>query len=122
MKHAVSSEDRFRKKFEAALERDAPIELQHLILDVALECEDREWAEYCCAQLAKHRNANVRGNALLGFGHLARRFGRLDRNRVKRLIEIGLHAHNEYVRERAESAADDLETFLSWSFDRPAGA
>ena len=121
MKHTVSSEDRLRKKFEAALERDAPIELQQLILDVTLECEDRdrEWAECCCAQLAKHRNANVRGNALLGFGHLARRFGRLDRNRVKRLVEIGLHAHNEYVRERADSAADDLETFLSWSFDRP---
>ena len=45
MKHTVSSEDRLRKKFEAALERDALIELQHLILDVALECEDREWAE-----------------------------------------------------------------------------
>jgi hypothetical protein len=119
VKHAVSPEDRLRKKFEAALERDAPIELQQLILEVTLECEDREWAECCCAQLAKHRNANVRGNALLGFGHLARRFGRLDRNRVKRLIENGLHAHNEYVRERAESAADDLETFLSWSFDRP---
>jgi hypothetical protein len=122
MKHAVSSEDRLRKGFEAALERDDPIELQHLILDVALECEDRdrEWAECCCAQLAKHRNANVRGNALLGFGHLARRFGQLDRNRVRRLIEIGLHAHNEYVRERAESAADDLETYLSWNFERPA--
>jgi hypothetical protein len=120
MTQALSSEDRLRKRFEAALERDAPIELQQSILDVALECEDREWAECCCAQLAKHRNANVRGNALLGFGHLARRFGRLDRNRVKRLIEIGLYAHNEYVRERAESAADDLETFLSWSFDRPS--
>jgi hypothetical protein len=120
MTHVSSDEDRLRKRFEAALERDAPVELQQLILDVALECEDREWAECSCAQLAKHRNANVRGNALLGFGHLARRFGRLDRNRVKRLIEIGLHAHNEYVRERAESAADDLETFLSWSFDRPA--
>ena len=120
MKHAVSSEERLRKRFEAALERDVPIELQQSILDVTLECEDREWAECCCAQLARHRNANVRGNALLGLGHLARRFGRLDRNRVKRLIEVGLYAHNEYVRERAESAADDLETFLSWSFDRPA--
>ncbi len=120
MMHALSSDDRLRKRLEAALERDAPIELQQLILDVALECEEQEWVELCCVRLAKHRNANVRGNALLGFGHLARRFGRLDRHRVKRLIEIGLHAHNEYVRERAESAADDLETFLFWSFDRPA--
>ena len=107
------------QQFAAALERDDPIELQQLVVELALEAEDREWAEVCCARLARHRNANVRGNALLGFGHLARRFGRLDRRRVQRLIEIGLHAHNEYVRAQAESAAADAETFLSWSFSRP---
>jgi hypothetical protein len=64
----------------------------------------------------------VRGNALAGFGHLARRFGMLDRRRVQRLIEIGLHAHHEYVRAQAESAADDVETFLSWKLARPASA
>ncbi len=106
--------------FVAALERDDPVELQQLVIELALEADDREWAEVCCARLARHRNANVRGNALLGFGHLARRFGQLDRRRVQRLIEIGLHAHNEYVRSQAESAADDVETFLAWSVSRPA--
>ncbi|MDJ0847560.1 MAG: hypothetical protein QNK04_04160 [Myxococcota bacterium] len=107
------------EQFVAALERDDPIELQKLVIELALEADDREWAEVCCAQLARHRNANVRGNALLGFGHLARRFGRLDRRRVQRLIEIGLNAHNEYVRAQAQSAADDAETYLAWSFSRP---
>lgn len=107
------------RSFVAVLERDDPIELQRLVVVLALETDDREWAEACCARLARHRNANVRGNALLGFGHLARRFGHLDRRRVQRLIEIGLNAHNEYVRAQAESAADDTETFLSWHFDRP---
>jgi hypothetical protein len=102
----------------SALERDDPIELQQLVARVALESGDREWAETCCVRLARHRNAHVRGNALLGFGHLARRFGHLDRRRVQRLIEIGLHAHHEYVRAQAESAAEDTETFLSWHFDR----
>ncbi len=106
--------------FVAALERDDPVELQQLVIELALEADDREWAEVCCVRLARHRNANVRGNALLGFGHLARRFGQLDRRRVQRLIEIGLHAHNEYVRTQAESAADDVETFLAWSVSRPA--
>jgi hypothetical protein len=115
----MESTPALEKTFAAALERDDPVELQHLIVELALECEDRLWAEVCCARLARHRNANVRGNALLGFGHLARRFGQLDRRRVQRLIEIGLHAHNEYVRAQAESAAADAETYLSWSFTRP---
>jgi len=119
MAHATP-EVEFRAGFEEALERDDPLELERLVLDAALESDDRVWAECYCARLAKHRNAVVRGNALLGFGHLARRFGALDRNRVKRLIEIALHAHHEYVRRQAESAADDLETYLSWRFDRPA--
>lgn len=109
-----------RRRLEAALSRDDPLELERVVVQVALEAVDREWAECCCARLARHRNANVRGGALLGFGHIARRFGALDRRRVQRLVEIGLHAHNEIVRERAESAADDLETFLAWQLDRPS--
>jgi hypothetical protein len=61
----------------------------------------------------------VRGNALLGFGHLARRFGRLDTHRVKRLVDTGLHDGSDYVREQARSAAEDLKTFLAWEFDLP---
>ena len=108
------------ERFEHALLRDDPFELQDLIAEIALESDTRVWAECCCAQLTKHRNAEVRGNALRGFGHLARRFGILDPNRVRPLIETGLHAHHEFVRNEAESAADDVETFLAWHFDRPA--
>lgn len=111
--------DALRRRFEEALERDDPLELQDLVLEVALESGERLWAECSCAELARHRNANVRGNALAAFAHLARRFGALDRNRVKRLVEIGLYAHHEYVRGQAEAAAEDLETLLDWRFDRP---
>jgi hypothetical protein len=116
---ASSAQEDLARRFEAALERDDPFELQELALEIAHHAGDRLWAESCCARLARHRNAHVRGNALLGFGHLARRFGMLDRRRVQRLVEIGLHAHHEYVREQAASAADDLETCLGWSFERP---
>ena len=107
------------ERFEGALLRDDPFELQELIAEIALTSDARVWAECCCAQLTKHRNAEVRGNALRGFGHLARRFGILDPNRVRPLIENGLHARHELVRSEAESAADDVETFLAWHFDRP---
>ena len=112
--------DPLMERFDDALQRDDPIELQQLVLEVALECEERVWAETSFARLTKHRNANVRGNALAAFGHLARRFGVLDRNRVQRLIETGLHARHEYVREQAESAATDVETYLLWQLNRPA--
>lgn len=104
---------------EAAIERDDSIELMDLVEQIALEEEDRRFAENCCARLAKHRNAMVRGNAVLGFGHLARRFGQLDGRRIRRLVDIALHDHSDYVRAQAESAAEDLATFLSWEFDTP---
>lgn len=104
---------------EAALERDDPLELIDWILEFSAESDDRELAENCCVQLARHRNAMVRGNAMLGFGHLARRFGRVDAHRVKRLVDTGLCDGSDYVREQARSAAEDLKTFLDWEFDLP---
>ena len=105
--------------FERALAEGEVAALPDLVLKVAAEAEDARWAEVCCAQLARHRNAQVKGSALAALGHLARRFGRLDRRRVQRLVENGLHARHEFVREQAESAAADMETHLSWRFDRP---
>ncbi len=102
---------------EAALERDDPVELMDWILELAAEGGDRALAENCCARLARHRNAMVRGSAMLGFGHLARRFGRLDAQRIKRLVDKALHDGSGYVREQARSAAEDLRTFLAWEFE-----
>jgi hypothetical protein len=107
----------FRHRVEEAIQRDDPLELEGLVLDVALEGGEREWAEACCAQLARHRSALVRGNAVLGLGHLARRFGQLDPRRTRRLVAIALCDRSDYVRGQAESAARDLETFLRWSFE-----
>jgi len=104
-------------KAEEALERDDPVELMDWILELASEGGDRALAENCCARLARHRNAMVRGNAMLGFGHLARRFGRLDAQRIKRLDDSALHDGSGYVREQARSAAEDLRTFLAWEFE-----
>ena len=108
-----------QQAIEAALERDDPVELMDLIIEIATNGDDREFVENCCVQLTRHRNPNVRGNAVLGFGHLARRFGRLDGHRVKRLVEIALRERSEYVRAQARSAVEDLATFLAWEFDSP---
>jgi hypothetical protein len=110
----------FRRRVEAAFERDDPRELEDLVLEIALDAREREWAQACCAELARHRNANVRGNALVGLGHLARRFGQLDPQRIKRIVSIALWDRSDYVRRQARSAAEDLATFLDWEFEEPA--
>lgn len=107
----------FRARVEAAIERDDPAELAELALEIGREAQPREWAQSCCVQLARHRSAAVRGGALVGFGHLARRFGHLDPGRVRRLVEIALHDPSELVRRQAADAADDLSTFLGWKLE-----
>lgn len=109
----------YREFVEDALLRDDPIELKDVITEVALEAEPLAFAQACCVQLSRHRNAEVRGNAVNGFGQLARRFGRLDPHVVRRLVDRALHDRSEYVRAQAISAADDLATFLAWNFERP---
>lgn len=115
----MTPERRFEREVEDAIERDDPIELMDVVLRVANDAADRAWAQSCCVQLSRHRNAHVRGNAIAGFGHLARRFGHLDPNTIRRRVDIGLHDGSPYVREQARSAAEDLHTFLEWEFDPP---
>ena len=117
---APDAQAAFRRRVEAAFDRDDPRELGDLVLEIALDAGEREWAQACCAELARHRNANVRGNALVGLGHLARRFGQLDPHRIKRLVSIALCDRSNYVRRQAKSAAEDLATFLDWEFEDPA--
>src|SRR5262245_2619024 len=107
---------RFHAGVEAAIERDDAPELRELVLEIALEAENREWAQSCLIQLARHRDAEVRGNAMLGFGHLARRFGRLE-PRVRRIVSIAFVDPSPSVREKARSAALDLRTFLRWELE-----
>ncbi|HKA13526.1 MAG TPA: hypothetical protein VKH41_00795 [Myxococcota bacterium] len=111
----------FRARVEDAIERDDPAELADLAFEVGLTGEPWEWAQSCCVQLARHRSAGVRASAIASFGNLARRFGRLDPGRVRRLVEIALHDPSAAVRARADDTADDLLTFLGWELERPAG-
>jgi hypothetical protein len=103
-----------------ALDAADPAELLYVAVSVALYGEPT-WAAKVCERLARHSNFNVRGNALLGFGHLARlhRGAGLSRPVVKALIEAGLRDADPYVRGQADAAADDLEHFLQWDISRP---
>lgn len=101
---------------EAAIARDAPDELPFVPIIIAISSADLLYATTICAKLVKHRDPKVRGNAIMSFGHLARRFNKLDETRVRPLIEQALKDDDEQVRELAQSAADEIHQFLHWTF------
>jgi hypothetical protein len=76
-------------------------------------------AENICVRLTSHPHPQVRANAILGFGHLARTRGRLNKDVVKPIIEAGLRDNAKEVRGHAASAADDVYCYLDWEMDRP---
>ena len=67
-----------RADVDATVARDHPEELLRAVLSVALHSDDEVWASSSCLRLAAHPHFNVRGNAILGLGHRARRHRRLD--------------------------------------------
>lgn len=67
-------------------------------------------------QTASHADSFIRGNTLVSFGHLARRFGELDERSVRPFVERGLFDKDDFVHGQAHAAADDLSHFLGWQF------
>lgn len=106
-----------------ALARDNPDELLQLAISLALDPPEDTHpgeAERACLILARHQNFNVRGNAILGFGHLGRTAGVIHAaDEVRALVQAALTDDDAYVRGQADSAASDLAFFLGWAFDFP---
>lgn len=88
-------------------------ELPHILVAVSLHEESLEWAQNYCLSLAAHSNEFVRGNAILGFGHLARRFGVLTEE-AKPIIQAALADSSAFVQGQAVASADDAGQFLGW--------
>jgi hypothetical protein len=76
---------------------------------------DAQWSESICLALAEHEHPNVRANAVLGLGHLARVSRTLTRPRALAAISRALVDPDPGVRAHALSAVDDVRQFLGWS-------
>jgi hypothetical protein len=103
-----------KDEIDSAILRNNPEELLYAVLSAALYSDDAGWAENVCLRLARHEHFNVRGNAILGFGHIARIHRKLTKDLVKPVIETALGDVSDYVRDHADSAAEDVEFFLKW--------
>jgi hypothetical protein len=94
-----------------AIEKNDPDVLAPMIVAAALYEEDFDVVYKACVQLSVHPDAIVRGNAILGFGHLARLFGRTG-DEGPLLVKSALLDNSDYVRGQAHAAAGDLQHFL----------
>jgi hypothetical protein len=104
---------------KAVLERADPQELLYVPIVVSMDPPDCGWSEAICVQLSAHAHEDVRGNAILGFGHLARTCRKLNEQVVKPIIEAGLRDPSRSVRGQADAAADDVQHFLGWRVKLP---
>lgn len=101
---------------EEAISRNLVDEIPLVPVIVAIAGLNPHHAERVCTRLCSHTQKDVRAHAMLGLGHLARRFRLLDEASVLPLIESGIMDAEEYVRTAALSAADEIHQFLGWSF------
>lgn len=111
-----------KEDMEAAIKRNIPAELLYVPIWITMDppdWPDGAWAEKICVQLSSHENFNVRGNAMLGFGHLARTCRQLTLEFVTPILLGGLNDESDYVRNQVNTAIDDIEWFLSCQI-RPA--
>ena len=102
---------------KAVLENDIK-KLIFVPLFASLYYEDVEFAEKICIELASHQNFNVRATAIEGFGHIARIDGKLNKEIVRSIIEKSLKDENEFVRQKADDAKDEIKHFLKWKFNK----
>ena len=100
-----------------ALREDDPDILLRAVIAVAMHGSDWRYAQDLCIRLSSHRHFNVRGNAVLGFGHIARVHRQLDRATVQPIIEAALRDTNDYIRGHGHDAADDTAHYLGWQYD-----
>jgi hypothetical protein len=99
----------------AALLRNDPEELRFVSLTLALSDLDLNLTQAVCIRLCSSEDTAVLANALVSFGHLARRFRSLDEQAVRPIIEAALRHPDETVRANAGSAADEIYQFLHWN-------
>jgi len=111
-----------KQDVEAVLRRNNPAELLYAPIVVSMDPPDCEWAQSVCVRLAGHEDPTVRGNAILGFGHLARTCRKLNESVVRPLVDAALRDAHAYVTGHATDTVADLAHYLGWVFGPPPKA
>jgi hypothetical protein len=107
------SESLSEEEIADILKRDNIDELMSLPLNVGENHPDWRFAQELCIALARHENADVRANAILGLAYIARTKKELDREIV---LPVILKEYKENTKNTGiiEDALDDIALFLKW--------
>lgn len=95
------------------LDRQVIEELILLPLSIGLYHHNWRIAQNLCIELAKHQNAHVRANSILGLAHIARTKGELEKRLVKPIVLKELRDNEEY-RGTVIDAISDINLFFKW--------
>ena len=101
-----------KRDVETVIDRGVTENLLYVPIVVSMDPPDCTWSQEICIALSAHPDFNVRGNAMLGFGHLARTCRELNLERVLPIIAAGILDSHEYVRGQATDAADHIKHYL----------
>ncbi|MFD1888237.1 CPCC family cysteine-rich protein [Paenibacillus wenxiniae] len=81
------------------------------LLALAYQANDWEFAQERMIRYSEHPDENIRGIAILCFGHIARIHGMIDQALVMPILNKALYDESAFVRGHAESALDDIRMF-----------
>jgi len=109
-----------REDVDSALRSGSADRMAIAILSIALHDRELEFAQSLCLRYCATKHSVVRGVAILGIGHLARRFGRVDQTKVEPIVQWALVDSDPYIRGQAEAAAGDIDHFTGWRVRRPS--
>lgn len=90
---------------------DHPDSIVRGLLALALNADDGEFVQDLMVQYSQHKNENIRGIAILCFGHIARIHRALNKELIIPLINDALNDESKFVRGHALSALDDIKMF-----------
>lgn len=89
-------------------------EKAELAMALGFDCPDYGFAQSMCIQLLHTEDEVVRGNAIVGLAHIARRFGKLDK-RVVRPYLLRELKENIKCRDLIADAIHDINMYLGWN-------
>ncbi|REK77744.1 CPCC family cysteine-rich protein [Paenibacillus paeoniae] len=81
------------------------------LLSIAINADDVEFLQDLMVQYSQHNNENIRGIAILCFGHIARIHRTVNKELIIPFINDALNDESKFVRGHAYSALDDINMF-----------
>lgn len=81
------------------------------LLGLALHGSGFDFIQDTLVKFSKNEDGNIRGIAILGFGQIARIYGKVDKDVVLPIVKNGLKDISKFVRGHSNSALDDINFF-----------